>query len=110
VTSDVAAATAAFREELVRYLSLPFYRAMLRASGNGQALAAFDAARGRTTPADAVPVALTGALGAIGDAGLVRGYVESYRAAGVTLPAVRPILSIEAPYARPTLAAVAPVR
>ena len=44
-----------FREELVRYLSLPYYRTMFRASGFGDALAAFDRDRGPGRDADAVP-------------------------------------------------------
>lgn len=107
VTGDVPGVTATFREELVRYLSLPYYRAMLRASGFAEALAAFDRDRERRTPADAVPPALAAALGAVGDRAAVRAYVEAYRAAGVTLPAVRPIGPPEAPHAEPTLEAVA---
>ena len=108
VTDDVPRLTATFREELVRYLGLPFYRAMLGASGFGDAIAAFDRDRGRGSAAGAVPQALTAALGAIGDRAAVRGYVEAYRAAGVTLPVARPIGAPEAPHARPTLEAAAP--
>ncbi len=106
VTADTAGTTATFREELVRYLGLPFYRTMLRASGFEDALAAFDRDRARRTPADAVPATLADALGRIGDRTAVRAYVEAYRAAGVTLPVVRPIGPPEAPYARATLEAV----
>jgi alkanesulfonate monooxygenase SsuD/methylene tetrahydromethanopterin reductase-like flavin-dependent oxidoreductase (luciferase family) len=106
VTADVAGATAAFRDELVRYLGLPYYRAMLRASGFAEALAAFDRDRDRRPAADAVPSALGGALGAIGDGITVRAYVDSYRAAGVTLPAVRPIGGADAPHAADTLVGV----
>jgi F420-dependent oxidoreductase-like protein len=108
LTADVAGMTAAFREELVRYLLLPFYRAMLRASGFGDALAAFDRERERRPPADAVPPAIAAALGAIGDRAVVRAYVEQYRAAGATLPVVRPIGGADLPHARPTLEAAAP--
>jgi alkanesulfonate monooxygenase SsuD/methylene tetrahydromethanopterin reductase-like flavin-dependent oxidoreductase (luciferase family) len=108
VTDDVPRLTVTFREELARYLGLPFYRAMLRASGFGDAIAAFDRDRGRVRPADAVPPALTAALGAIGDRAAVRAAVEAYRAAGVTLPVARPIGAPEAPHARPTLEAAAP--
>jgi len=107
-TADVAGATRAFREELVRYLSLPFYRAMFRASGFGEELTAFDRDRQSRPAADAIPGRLVEALGAIGDAGTVRRSVDAYRAVGVTLPVVRPIGAPEAPHARPTLDAAAP--
>ena len=108
VTADVAGLTAAFREELVRYLSLPFYRTMLRASGYGEALAAFDHDRATGPAALAIPERLVAALGAIGDAGAVHRAVETYRAAGATLPAIRPIGSPEGPHVWGTLQAGAP--
>ena len=43
LTDDPDAARAALRQELVTYASLPFYRAMLEASGFADELAAFDA-------------------------------------------------------------------
>ena len=107
VTED-SAATRVFRDELVRYLSLPYYRTMFRASGFADALAAFDRDREPGRDADAVPAALVDALGAIGDARRARAEVEAYRAAGVTLPVVRPIGSPEAAHARGTLEAAAP--
>src|SRR3989442_15039168 len=42
ISDDAPGALAAFRTELARYLTLPFYRAMLEASGLGKELAAFD--------------------------------------------------------------------
>lgn len=96
VTDDPARARDAFRAELVRYLSLPFYRAMLEASGHGASLKRFDAG----APADD---ALLDALGAIGDRATCRAYVEAYRNAGVTLPAIRPITFPDAPWYRRTL-------
>ena len=109
VTEDAAAVTATFREELVRYLSLPFYRAMLRASGLGEELSAFDRDRaGRAGPAAAVPTAFVEALGVVGPPAAIRATVEAYRAAGATLPVVRPIGVPEAPHARRTLEALAP--
>jgi alkanesulfonate monooxygenase SsuD/methylene tetrahydromethanopterin reductase-like flavin-dependent oxidoreductase (luciferase family) len=107
-TADTAAATATFREELVRYLGLPFYRAMLRASGFEEEVQAFDHDRASRAPAEAVPRRLAEALGAIGDRTVVRAGVDAYREAGVTLPAVRPIGAPEMPHARPTLEAAAP--
>jgi alkanesulfonate monooxygenase SsuD/methylene tetrahydromethanopterin reductase-like flavin-dependent oxidoreductase (luciferase family) len=108
VTDDHAGAARLFRDELVRYLSLPFYRTMFRASGFGDALAAFDRDRSPGRDADAVPPVLVDALGAIGDARRARAEVEAYRAAGVTLPVVRPIGPPEAAHARGTLEAAVP--
>ena len=108
LTDDVSATTALFKEELVRYLMLPFYRAMLTASGFGEELAAFDRDRsGGVSPAEAIPDRLARALGGIGDRAALREYVAAYRQAGVTLPAVRPIGFPEARHYRPTLEAPA---
>ena len=100
VTEDPARARETFRGELARYLTLPFYRAMLAASGHGPALAQVDGG----TPA---PDSLLQALGAIGNAAHCRAYVDAYRTAGVTLPAVRPIAFPDAPWYRTTLEAMA---
>ena len=96
VTDEPAKAREAFRGELVRYLTLPFYRAMLGASDHGGSLKKFD----ETKVADD---ALLNALGGIGDRATCRAYVDQYRAAGVTLPAVRPITFPDAPWYRRTL-------
>jgi alkanesulfonate monooxygenase SsuD/methylene tetrahydromethanopterin reductase-like flavin-dependent oxidoreductase (luciferase family) len=96
VTDDTAAARKAFGSELARYLALPFYRAMLEASGLGGGLRAFDRE-------GVVPDALVEALGAVGDVVRARAYVAAYRAAGVTLPAIRPITFPDAPWYRRTL-------
>jgi len=96
VTEDRAAALAAFRGELARYATLPFYRAMLETAGLGAELAAFD--REGT-----VPPAMAEALGGLGSPGAAREYVAAYRGAGVTLPAVRPITFPDAPWYRRTL-------
>jgi alkanesulfonate monooxygenase SsuD/methylene tetrahydromethanopterin reductase-like flavin-dependent oxidoreductase (luciferase family) len=103
LADDQKAATALFKEELVRYLMLPFYRTMLAASGFGEELAAFD----RDRSARSVPDRLAQALGGIGDRAVLRAYVAAYRSAGVTLPAVRPIGFPDAPHYRPTLEALA---
>jgi len=96
VTADPGAAMTAFRAELARYAALPFYRAMLEASGLGAELAAYDRDR-------EVGVGLARALGAVGDAAEARAYVEAYRDAGVTLPAIRPITFPDAPWYRASL-------
>lgn len=100
VTDDRAAAMTAFRAELKRYVEQPFYRTMMQAAGLGEPVAAFD----RTGE---VPETLAEALGGIGDAGAARAYVEAYRKAGVTLPAVRPITFPDAPWYRRTIEAAA---
>jgi len=96
ITPDRTTALAAFRAELTRYLQLPFYRAMLEASGLAKELAAFD--RGGE-----VPEALAREVGAVGDAEAGRAYVRAYREAGVTLPAIRPITFPDAPWYRRTV-------
>ncbi|HYE92028.1 MAG TPA: LLM class flavin-dependent oxidoreductase [Terriglobales bacterium] len=96
VTDELARARDVFRAELARYFALPFYRAMLEASGHGAALKAVDGG----TPA---PDTLLDALGAIGDAARCRAYVQAYRDAGVTLPAIRPISFPDAPWYRRTV-------
>ncbi|MBI4591479.1 MAG: LLM class flavin-dependent oxidoreductase [Candidatus Rokubacteria bacterium] len=109
LTDDVDATTALFKDELTRYLMLPFYRAMLTASRFGEELSAFDRARSAGAPLSrAVPDRLAAALGGIGDRDVVRAYVAAYRRAGVTLPAVRPIGVPEAPHYRSTLEGCAP--
>jgi alkanesulfonate monooxygenase SsuD/methylene tetrahydromethanopterin reductase-like flavin-dependent oxidoreductase (luciferase family) len=100
VTDDAAGTSAAFRSDLTRYLMLPFYRAMLEGSGFRERLAEFDRT-GQT------PAALADALGAVGDATQCRAYVDAYRSAGVTLPAIRPLGFPEAPWYRGTLEAAA---
>ena len=96
VTDEPDKAREAFRSELARYLSLPFYRAMLEASGHGASLRRFD---GGGKADDAI----LDALGRIGDRASCRAYVDAYRAAGVTLPAIRPITFPDAPWYRRTL-------
>jgi alkanesulfonate monooxygenase SsuD/methylene tetrahydromethanopterin reductase-like flavin-dependent oxidoreductase (luciferase family) len=106
VTDEPAKARDAFRSELARYLSLPFYRAMLEASGHGPSITRFDAGNPAQLTAQRssmVDDALVNALGGIGDRATCRAYVDRYRAAGVTLPAIRPITFPDAPWYRRTL-------
>jgi alkanesulfonate monooxygenase SsuD/methylene tetrahydromethanopterin reductase-like flavin-dependent oxidoreductase (luciferase family) len=100
ITHDHTAALAAFRAELTRYLEQPFYRAMLARAGFAAALAQFDR-DGQS------PVELAQALGAVGGAEAAHAYVQAYREAGVTLPAVRPVTFPDAPWYQPTLEAAA---
>lgn len=103
VTADRLAGGEVFKAELVRYLALPFYRAMLEKSGFGSEISAWERAPGPATVGDR----LVQALGAIGDAAAVASLVAAYREAGVTLPAIRPIGFPDAPHYRPTLEACA---
>jgi hypothetical protein len=54
-----------------------------------------------------VPEALAREVGAVGNAEAGQAYVRAYRAAGVTLPAIRPITFPDAPWYRRTLEAAA---
>ena len=96
ITDDRAAALTAFRAELARYASLPFYRAMLETAGLRAEIAAFDRD-------GAVPTAMAEVLGGLGSAEAARAYVDAYRRAGTTLPAIRPIMFPDAPWYRRTL-------
>lgn len=111
LTGQADAAAARFKDELTRYLALPFYRAMLTASGFGEEVAAYDADQGRSASrGQAVPARLVGSLAGIGDRELLQESVAAYRVAGVTLPAVRPIGFPDAAHYRATLEAMAPRR
>ena len=101
LTVDRAAGTALFKAELARYLALPFYRAMLVQSGFAEEIAAYD----RASAPGAVPDRLAAALGAIGDFRAIADFVAAHRAAGVTLPAIRPIAFPDAPHYVPTIEA-----
>jgi alkanesulfonate monooxygenase SsuD/methylene tetrahydromethanopterin reductase-like flavin-dependent oxidoreductase (luciferase family) len=101
LTVDKPAGTALFKTELMRYLALPFYRAMLEGSGFAADLAAFD----RAPRPDAVSDRLAAALGAVGDFKTVSAFVAAHREAGVTLPAVRPIGFPDAAHYLPTVEA-----
>lgn len=100
ISDDRPAAMTAFRSELKRYVEQPFYRAMMQSAGLGDGVAVFD----RTGE---VPETLADALGGIGDVRAGRAYVDAYRKAGVTLPAVRPITFPDAPWYRRTIEAAA---
>ncbi len=101
LTADPAAGAALFRSELVRYLALPYYRKMLEISGFADDVRAWD----RDPRPAAVSDRLVAGLGGIGDFRVLAAFVEAHRAAGVTLPAVRPIAFPDAPHYLPTVEA-----
>jgi alkanesulfonate monooxygenase SsuD/methylene tetrahydromethanopterin reductase-like flavin-dependent oxidoreductase (luciferase family) len=85
VGGDRAAMLDGVRNELHRYYSLPFYRAMFDTAGFGTELAAYDAAApDREAQKLAISEAFIGELCAIGDAEAVRDGVGRYRDAGAT--------------------------
>jgi alkanesulfonate monooxygenase SsuD/methylene tetrahydromethanopterin reductase-like flavin-dependent oxidoreductase (luciferase family) len=91
VTDDVEAARATLRRDLIPYASLPFYRAMLEASGFGDELAAFDEGMGAGDVERAkagLSDRMLDELAGIGSADDVTAAVERYRAAGTTSPGI----------------------
>ena len=79
------------RHDLIPYASLPFYRAMLEASGFGDELSAFDAgmANGDLDEAKAgLSDRMLGELAGLGGADDVRGAVERYLEAAAVSPCV----------------------
>jgi alkanesulfonate monooxygenase SsuD/methylene tetrahydromethanopterin reductase-like flavin-dependent oxidoreductase (luciferase family) len=94
VTDDKQAAYDVMRSDLVTYMSLPFYRAMIERSGFGEDIAAFDAGiqggdieRAKAAISDRFLVLLT----AIGTEEEVRSCVERYAEAGATSPCIGPV-------------------
>jgi probable F420-dependent oxidoreductase len=91
LTDDAEAARATFRQDLIPYASLPFYRAMLESSGFGDDLAAFDEGMAAGDPQRAtagLSDAMLDQLAGIGGPDDVRAAVGRYRDAGVTSPCV----------------------
>ena len=91
ITDDPEAARATLRQDLIPYASLPFYRAMLEASGFAEELAAFDEgmAAGDIERAKAgLSDRMLDELAGIGSAEQVKEAVERYRAAGATSPGI----------------------
>ena len=98
VTEDAAAGREAFRRAAAMYWQLPFYRKEVGAA-HPDALAAYD--RGEPIPDDVVD-----SFAGVGSPETVRGKIEDYRDAGVTLPVVGPLPVAEG--ADATLEAAAP--
>lgn len=91
LTEDPEVARATFRQDLIPYASLPFYRAMLEASGFAEEIAAFDAgmAAGDLEQAKAgLSNRMLDALAGIGTKDEVHAAVDRYREAGARSPGV----------------------
>jgi len=91
---DPAQAYASMRRDLLPYMGLPFYRAMIDRSGYGDQLEAFDAAAAKGD-GDAMQAAISDdflkALTAIGSEDDVRAGLQRYVDAGTTSPNLGPI-------------------
>ena len=91
LTDDPEAARAALRQDLIPYASLPFYRAMLEASGFADELAAFDegmAAGDLERAKSGLSDRMLDELAGIGSAQEVHGAVRRYQAAGAVSPGI----------------------
>jgi alkanesulfonate monooxygenase SsuD/methylene tetrahydromethanopterin reductase-like flavin-dependent oxidoreductase (luciferase family) len=90
VTENPEAAREAFRAQAFPYLNLPFYRKEI-AQAHPEVLAEFDrriAAGDMANAMAALDAGFVDDFAGIGDAEAVRGKVDDYRNAGVTLPAI----------------------
>jgi alkanesulfonate monooxygenase SsuD/methylene tetrahydromethanopterin reductase-like flavin-dependent oxidoreductase (luciferase family) len=91
LTDDPDAAKATFRQDLIPYASLPFYRAMLESSGFADELAEFDAGMGAGDVERAkagLSDRMIDELAVIGDADAVKVAVKRYQDAGATSPGI----------------------
>ena len=93
-TDDPQVAYASMRKDLLPYMGLPFYRAMIERSGFGDQLSAFDEAA-QSGDGDAMQEAISeefiDALTAVGSADDVQAGIQRYLDAGTTSPNVGPI-------------------
>jgi alkanesulfonate monooxygenase SsuD/methylene tetrahydromethanopterin reductase-like flavin-dependent oxidoreductase (luciferase family) len=81
LTENVDGARDAFRRSAQPYTQLPFYRRVIEAGGNVDALEAVDAGQ-------PLPGRFIDTMAGLGDPEALRAKIEEYRAAGATLPAV----------------------
>jgi alkanesulfonate monooxygenase SsuD/methylene tetrahydromethanopterin reductase-like flavin-dependent oxidoreductase (luciferase family) len=91
VTSEPEEARARLRTELIPYFSLPFYRAMIEASGFGADVAGFDRGMqngGPDTAVRAISDEYLGLLAAIGSPEEATAAVRVYRDCGTTSPCI----------------------
>jgi alkanesulfonate monooxygenase SsuD/methylene tetrahydromethanopterin reductase-like flavin-dependent oxidoreductase (luciferase family) len=99
VTEDRGATLDRVRGDLIPYLSLPFYRAMLDRSGFAAEIEGFDAAiqSGDTEGAKAaISESMLASLGGFGSAADVQEAVRRYIEAGATSPGVSPVAGADA--------------
>ena len=99
LTEDRDATLERFRADLIPYMSLPFYRAMLERSGFGEEIAGFDAGIGTgdvEAAKSAMSVVMLESLGGFGSAEQVQGAVQRYLDAGATSPGVSPVPGADA--------------
>jgi alkanesulfonate monooxygenase SsuD/methylene tetrahydromethanopterin reductase-like flavin-dependent oxidoreductase (luciferase family) len=91
VTAEPEEARARLRTELIPYFSLPFYRAMIEASGFGEDIAGFDRGMqdgGPEAAVEAISDEYLGLLAAIGSPEEAAAVVRRYRDCGTTSPCV----------------------
>ena len=93
-TDDPQTAYASMRKDLLPYMGLPFYRAMIERSGFGDQLEAFDAAAAKGDGEQmqaAISEDFLKVLTAVGSEDDVRAGIQRYLDAGTTSPNVGPI-------------------
>lgn len=90
MTEDRSAGMESFRKMTTVYWNLPFYRKAVEGAGLGDALALFDAGGSSTIPPEAIET-----FAGIGDTDACASTIQSYRDAGVTLPALSTLPSHE---------------
>lgn len=98
LTDDPEAARAAFRQDLIPYASLPFYREMLKRSGFEADIAGFDEGMGAgdvQAATSALSDELLSSLSGIGSEEEVREAVQRYRDSGATSPCIGGIPSTD---------------
>jgi alkanesulfonate monooxygenase SsuD/methylene tetrahydromethanopterin reductase-like flavin-dependent oxidoreductase (luciferase family) len=92
ITDEVQTAEAQLRTGIARSAAQPFYRREYLNAGFQDEVAAMDALRARGgDPAEAVSDRLADAMGKVGTPADVHAFIRRFRAAGATLPVIRPL-------------------
>jgi alkanesulfonate monooxygenase SsuD/methylene tetrahydromethanopterin reductase-like flavin-dependent oxidoreductase (luciferase family) len=92
ITDEVQTAEAQLRTGIARSGAQPFYRREYLNAGFQDEVAAMDALRARGgDPAEAVSDRLADAMGKVGTQADVHAFIRRFRAAGATLPVIRPL-------------------